>query len=251
MKRLLIALAGLTLSAAAFANEGGDLPFSFKPDTTNLPSVQRGARDYMAYCSGCHSMKHLRYSRIAQDLGIPEDMLKKNLMFTTDKIGEHIISSMPAEQSAIWFGRTPPDLTVETRARGADWVYSYLNSFYVDEARPVGVNNLVLPGASMPHVLWELQGWQIKPEAKAEGEHAEAAHGEGHHGGSGLELAQPGKLSPEEYKKFTADLTNFMVYAAEPGRNARVSLGPKVLLYLLVLTWLFYALKKEFWKDIH
>lgn len=249
MKRLLIALAGLTLSAAAFANEHA-LPFSFKPDTTNLPSVQRGARDYMAYCSGCHSMKHLRYSRIAQDLGIPEDMVKKNLMFTTDKIGEHIISSMPADASANWFGRTPPDLTVETRARGADWVYSYLNSFYIDESRPVGVNNLVLPGASMPHVLWELQGWQIKPEAKAEGEHAEAAHGEEHHG-SGLELAQPGKLSPEEYKKFTADLTNFMVYAAEPGRNARVSLGPKVLLYLLVLTWLFYALKKEFWKDIH
>ncbi len=250
MKRLLIALAGLTLSAAAFASEH-PLPFSFKPDTTNLPSVQRGARDYMAYCSGCHSMKHLRYSRIAQDLGIPEDLVKKNLMFTTDKIGDHILSSMPAEQSATWFGRTPPDLTLETRARGADWVYSYLNSFYIDESRPVGVNNLVLPGASMPHVLWELQGWQVKPEEKkAEGEHAEAAHGEEHHG-SGLELAQPGKLSPDEYKKFTADLTNFMVYAAEPGRNARVSLGPKVLLYLLVLTWLFYALKKEFWKDIH
>lgn len=250
MNRLLIALAGLTLSAAAFANEGAALPFSFKPDTTNLPSVQRGARDYMAYCSGCHSMKHLRYSRIAQDLGIPEDLVKKNLMFTTDKIGDHIMSSMPAEQSAAWFGRTPPDLTLETRARGADWVYSYLNSFYIDESRPVGVNNLVLPGASMPHVLWELQGWQVKPEEKAEGEHAEAAHGEEHHG-SGLELVQPGKLSPEEYKKFTADLTNFMVYAAEPGRNARVSLGPKVLLYLLVLTWLFYALKKEFWKDVH
>jgi len=249
MKRLFIALAGLTLSAAAFANEHA-LPFSFKPDTTNLPSVQRGARDYMAYCSGCHSMKHLRYSRIAQDLGIPEDLVKKNLMFTTEKIGEHIISSMPADQSKQWFGQTPPDLTVETRARGADWVYSYLNSFYVDESRPVGVNNLVLPGASMPHVLWELQGWQIKPEAKAEGEHAEAAHGEEHHG-SGLELAQPGKLTPDEYKKFTGDLTNFMVYAAEPGRNARVALGPKVLLYLLVLTWLFYALKKEFWKDIH
>lgn len=250
MKRLLIALAGLTLSAAAFANEGEALPFSFKPDTTNLPSVQRGARDYMAYCSGCHSMKHMRYSRIAQDLGIPEDLVKKNLMFTTEKIGDHILSSMPADASANWFGRTPPDLTVETRARGADWVYSYLNSFYIDDSRPVGVNNLVLPGASMPHVLWELQGWQVKAEEKkAEGEHAEAAHGEGH--GSGLELVQPGKLSPEEYKKFTADLTNFMVYAAEPGRNARISLGPKVLLYLLVLTWLFYALKKEFWKDVH
>lgn len=250
MKRLFIALAGLTLSASAMASGGHPLPFSFKPDTANLPSVQRGARDYMAYCSGCHSMKHLRYSRIAQDLGIPEDLVKKNLMFTTDKIGDHIISSMPVAQAQQWFGQAPPDLTVETRARGADWVYSYLNSFYVDETRPVGVNNLVLPGASMPHVLWELQGWQVKSAPKAEGEHAEAAgHGEEH--GTGLELAQPGKLSPAEYKKFTADMTNFMVYAAEPGRAQRIALGPKVILYLLVLTFLFYALKKEFWKDIH
>lgn len=244
MKRLIIALAGLTLSAAALANEGEKLPFSFKPDTGNVASVQRGARDFMAYCSGCHSMKHLRYSRIAQDLGIPEDLVKKNLMFTSDKIGDHIMTSMPEAQSKQWFGQTPPDLTVETRVRGADWVYSYLNSFYVDEARPLGVNNLVLPNASMPHVLWELQGWQGKPAATAEEGHAE-------HEGSGLELVQPGKLSPDDYQKFTADLTNFMVYAAEPGRAGRISLGVKVILYLLVLTALFYALKKEFWKDIH
>jgi ubiquinol-cytochrome c reductase cytochrome c1 subunit len=169
MKRFILALAGLTLSVAAVANEGEKLPFSFKPDTANLGSVQRGARDFMAYCSGCHSMKHLRYSRIAQDLGIPEELVKKNLMFTSDKIGDHIISSMPAEQSQHWFGQTPPDLTVETRVRGSDWVYSYLNSFYADDSRPLGVNNTVLPNASMPHVLWELQGWQVKPDAKAEG----------------------------------------------------------------------------------
>ena len=249
MKRLIIALAGLTLSVAAAANEGEALPFSFKPDTGNLASVQRGARDFMGYCSGCHSMKHLRYSRIAQDLDIPENLVKANLMFTSDKIGDHIITSMPAEQSQRWFGQTPPDLTVETRIRGADWVYSYLNSFYVDESRPLGVNNLVLPNASMPHVLWELQGWQAKPEAKAEQGKSEAAHGE--HEGGGLELVQPGKLSPDDYQKFTADLTNFMAYAAEPGRAARIALGPKVMLYLLVLTLLFYFLKKEFWKDIH
>jgi ubiquinol-cytochrome c reductase cytochrome c1 subunit len=248
MKRFIFALAGLTLSVAAIANEGETLPFSFKPDTGNLASVQRGARDFMGYCSGCHSMKHLRYSRIAQDLGISEDLVKKDLMFTTDKIGDHIITSMPAEQSKQWFGQTPPDLTVETRVRGADWVYSYLNSFYVDDSRPLGVNNLVLPNASMPHVLWELQGWQVKPDAKAEA----ARHEEGgEHEGTGLELAQPGKLSPGDYQKFTADLTNFMVYAAEPGRAGRVSLGGKVILYLLVLTALFYALKKEFWKDVH
>ena len=249
MKRLILALAGLSLSAAAIANEGAALPLEFKVDSGNIASVQRGARDFMGYCSGCHSMKHLRYSRIAQDLGIPEDMMKKNLMFTSDKIGDHIESSMPAEESKKWFGQTPPDLTLETRIRGADWVFNYLNTFYVDESRPLGVNNLVLPGVSMPHVLADLQGVQIKPEATkeaaAEGEHAE------HEGGTGLVLAHPGKLSPEQYEKFTGDLVNFMAYAAEPGRAQRLSMGPKVLLYLLVLTILCYMLKKEYWKDVH
>lgn len=252
MKRLILALAGLSLSAAAIANEGAALPLEFKVDSGNIPSVQRGARDFMAYCSGCHSMKHLRYSRIGQDLGIPDDLMKKNLMFTSDKIGDHIQSSMPADESKKWFGQTPPDLTLETRIRGADWVYNYLNTFYVDESRPLGVNNLVLPGVSMPHVLWELQGLQVKPAAAKEGEaDAEHAEHEGHEGGTGLELAHPGKLSPEEYEKFTGDLVNFMAYAAEPGRAERLAMGPKVLLYLLVLTVLCYLLKKEFWKDVH
>lgn len=250
MKRLILALAGLSLSAAAIANEGA-MPLEFKVDSGNIASVQRGARDFMGYCSGCHSMKHLRYSRIGQDLGIPDDLLKKNLMFTSDKIGDHILSSMPEAESAKWFGVTPPDLSVETRIRGADWVYNYLNTFYVDESRPLGVNNLMLPGAAMPHVLGELQGLQVKAAAPhaAEGEAAAEGHGEAH--GTGLELAHPGKLSPEEYEKFTGDLVNFMAYAAEPGRAERLSMGPKVLLYLLVLTILCYMLKKEFWKDVH
>ena len=251
MKRLILALAGLSLSVAALANEGAALPLEFKVDSGNIPSVQRGARNFMGYCSGCHSMKHLRYSRIGQDLGIPDDLMKKNLMFTSDKIGDHIQSSMPAAESAKWFGVTPPDLTVETRIRGADWVYNYLNTFYVDETRPLGVNNLMLPGVAMPHVLGELQGLQVKAAPKAtEGEAAQAeGHGELH--GTGLELAHKGTLSPEEYEKFTGDLVNFMAYAAEPGRAERLSMGPKVLLYLLVLTILCYLLKKEFWKDVH
>lgn len=251
MKRLILALAGFSLSAAAFANEGAALPLEFKVDSGNIPSVQRGARDFMGYCSGCHSMKHLRYSRIGQDLGIPDDLLKKNLMFTTDKVGDHILSSMPAEQSAKWFGQTPPDLSVETRIRGADWVFNYLNTFYVDESRPLGVNNLMLPGVGMPHVLANLQGLQVKPAAAKEGEAGEHAEHEGHAGGTGLELVHKGTMSPEEYEKFTGDLVNFMAYAAEPGRADRLSMGPKVLLYLLVLTVLCYLLKKEFWKDVH
>ena len=248
MKRILSSIAALLLSSTAWAAGGGPLPYSFEPDVGNLPSVQRGARNYMAYCSACHSMNLLRYSRIGEDLGIPEDILKANLMFTSDKPGDTITTAMPAE-SAAWFGRQPPDLTVNARARGPSWVYSYLMTFYLDPTRPAGVNNLVLAGASMPHVLWELQGWQVK----SEGDHA--ADGEGHGGGhgadTGLTLAQEGTLTPEEYEAFVADTVNFMAYAAEPGRAGRVGLGMKVMLFLLLFTVLAYLLKKEYWKDVH
>lgn len=248
MKRILFTLSAFLLSGAAVAAGGGPLPYSFEPDVGNLPSVQRGARNYMAYCSACHSMDLMRYSRIGEDLGIPEDILKANLMFTSDKPGDTITSAMPADATG-WFGRKPPDLSVNSRARGPSWVYSYLMTFYVDPARPAGVNNLVLPGASMPHVLWELQGWQVKADDAAH--HGEEGHGGGHGPDTGLTLAQAGTLSPEDYEGFVADTVNFMAYAAEPGRAGRVGLGSKVMLFLLLFTALAYLLKKEFWKDIH
>lgn len=249
MKRLLLAIAGLVLCGGASAAGGHALPYSYQADTSNLPSVQRGARNFMGYCSGCHSMKYLRYNRLGADLGIPEDLLKSSLMFTSEKPGEHIVSAMPADASKQWFGQTPPDLTLETRARGPSWVYSYLMTFYADASRPLGVNNLVLPGASMPHVLWELQGWQVKEEApQAEGD--AAAHEIEHHGPP-LKLVQPGALGEAEYRKFVGDLVNFMAYAAEPGKAARVSVGFKAMLYLFVLLVLCYLLKKEYWKDVH
>ena len=261
-----LAVAGLAfaLSGAAMAAGGHALPYSYVADVDNLPSVQRGAKVFMGYCSGCHSMKYLRYSRVGQDLKIPEDLLKANLMFTSDKVGDQILSSMPKAEGAKWFGQSPPDLTLETRARGESWVYSYLKSFYVDPTRPLGVNNLVLPGASMPHVLWEQQGWQHKVE-HAEHAGGEAASGEkkeageraaaeaegGHHGpASPFELIQPGVLEPREYDKFVGDLVNFMAYAAEPGRSHRQALGIKAIVYLLILLVFAYLLKKEFWKDI-
>ncbi|HSW11329.1 MAG TPA: cytochrome c1 [Solimonas sp.] len=250
IKSFLIAVA-LTAAAPAFASGGHALPFKFEPDPGNTQSAQRGARNFMNYCSGCHSMRHMRYGRVAQDLNIPEDLLKANLMFTSDKVGEPIKSSMPAEEAAKWFGQAPPDLTVETRMRGADWVYNFLMTFYVDGTKASGVNNLVLPGASMPHVLGDLQGWQVKAEEhKAEGEgHEEGGHGG--HAGPKFDLVQPGKLNPDEYKKFVADTVNFMHYAAEPGRNARVALGMKVMLFLFLFTFLAYLMKKEWWKDVH
>lgn len=236
--------AAALLPQAASANTGVSL-LHFSADSGNLPSVQRGARNFMAYCSGCHSLKYLRYERIGEDLKIPTDVLKKNLMFATDKVGDQIKVAMPAA-SGEWFGRVPPDLSLETRARGADWVYTYLLSFYLDDSRPMGVNNTVLAGASMPHVLWELQGWQKKAEHTAEG-----AHDGGHHEGSAFEQVSQGSLTPSEYQGFVTDLVNFMDYASEPGKQARIATGLKVMLYLFVLLGLAYLLKKEFWRDIH
>ncbi|MES2684916.1 MAG: cytochrome c1 [Pseudomonadota bacterium] len=244
---LLIGLAtGLVTAPAAFASGGGDHPY-FRVDTSNLAGLQRGARDFMSYCAGCHSMKYLRYNRVAQDLGLSEDQLKANLMFTTDKPGDPILSAMPKE-SADWLGAQPPDLSLTARSRGPAWISDYLQSFYVDASRPLGVNNTVLPGASMPHVLWELQGLQAKVEHHEPAADAHAAEG---HAAKKFELVQAGKLSPDEYKKFVADLTNFMVYAGEPSRNQRISTGWNVFIFLAIFLPIAYLLKKEYWKDIH
>ncbi len=240
-KSLALVLTGLLLAAPATRaqEEAKTLPFS--DNAGNTASVQRGARDFMAYCSGCHSLKYLRYNRIGQDLGISDDLLKQNLIFSGVKVGEPVISAMPAKPAEDWFGRVPPDLSLETKARSPEWVYSYLMGFYLDSTRPFGVNNLFLPNVAMPAVLGELQGWQVKED-----------EGKGEHEGLPLKLVQPGSMSPEEYKAFVTDLTNFMVYAAEPNAKERVSTGWNVLFYLIFLLLpLTYFLKKEFWRDVH
>jgi ubiquinol-cytochrome c reductase cytochrome c1 subunit len=241
MKRALILLLGLVASAPAFS-AGAPALLSYDADPGNRASLQRGARNFMNYCAGCHSLKFLRYNRLARDLGIPEELVESHLMFTSDPadtIHSPMLSAIPAT-SEDWFGQEPPDLSLTTRLRGANWVYSFLNTFYVDAAKPTGVDNLQLPGASMPHVLWSLQGWQELVEK-----------GDGRKVAPKFELVRPGELSPQEYRAFTADLTNFMIYAAEPGRADRISMGWKVMLYLLVLWGLAYLLKREYWKDVH
>lgn len=253
-----LALTGAMLVAGAAQAAGGHaMPYSFEPDTGNQASLQRGARNFMNYCSGCHSMQHLRYGRVGSDLGIPEDLLAENLMFTSGKPGDAILSSMPKAATG-WFGAMPPDLTLAARARGPQWVYNYLMTFYVDDKRPLGTNNLMLPGASMPNVLGALQGMQVKVEAPAaaEGHGEAAAEGHGEAAGHGahaapFKLAAKGELDEKEFQKFVADTVNFMVYAAEPGRLTRVGTGMKVILFLLLFTWLAYMLKREYWKDVH
>jgi ubiquinol-cytochrome c reductase cytochrome c1 subunit len=234
----LICLAGA--GPALHAQEVETLPFT--PHPGDLYSVQRGARDFINYCAGCHSMKYLRYNRLAQDLGIPEELVKKDLIFTGAKIGDPMQAALSPKLATQWFGRAPPDLSLEAEARGADWIYSYLQSFYLDPSRPYGVNNPYLPNLAMPDVLGALQGWQVLEKVTPGVPDAGAPH---------FKTIAPGSMTGEQFRDFVADLTNFMVYAAEPVRAERVRLGWSVLVYLVILTVLFYLLKKEFWRDVH
>lgn len=226
------------------AEEGESLPNS-GADIKDVKSLQRGARNYMNYCSGCHSLKYLRYNRMAKDLQIPESELATNLMFTTDKPFDPVISSMPPDAET-WFGKQPPDLTLIARMRGVDYIYAYLKDYYVDKTRPWGVNNLVLPGSGMPAVLSELQGLQ-KPVFKNEPDE----HGSATMVLVGVEPMSAGALKPEEYDQFVRDIANFLDYAGEPIKAKRQSMGVYVILFLLVFFAFAFLLKKEYWKDIH
>jgi ubiquinol-cytochrome c reductase cytochrome c1 subunit len=231
-------------SGVAMAEEGEIALQDAGTDIKNTDSLQRGARNFMNYCSGCHSLKYLRYNRLAADLKIPESELV-NLMFTSDKAVDTVNSAMPKDSES-WFGKQPPDLSLMARARGLDYLYSFLKGFYLDKTRPWGVNNLYLPSAAMPDVLAERQGLQ-KPVFKNE---------QDERGGSrmvlvGVESMTPGSMKPEEYDQFVRDIVNFLDYAAEPVKEKRQSLGVFVTLFLLVFFVFAYLLKKEYWKDVH
>jgi ubiquinol-cytochrome c reductase cytochrome c1 subunit len=248
-KRLIliaVALFGMALSVGvAQAEEGeGSLPHA-GTDINNVESLQRGARNFMNYCSGCHSLKYVRYNRIAKDLEIPESELQANLMFTSQKLFDTVNSSMPAD-AEVWFGKQPPDLSLMARARSVDYIYGFLKGFYVDKARPWGVNNLVLPATSMPAVLSSLQGTQ-KPVYKSEKDE----HGSDTMVLVGAEPMTAGALKPEEYDQFVRDIANFLDYAGEPIKAKRQSMGIFVILFLLVFFAFAYMLKKEYWKDVH
>lgn len=240
----LLAAAGTALlfSAAALASGGGSLQQAGN-DLTDRASLQRGAQAYMSYCSGCHSLKYLRYSRMAEDLALTEDQVMANLNFTGAKVGEQIHVSMSKEQGDKWFGKMPPDLSLIARVRGTDWIYTYLKSFYLDESRPLGWNNKLFPNASMPNPLWELQGLQHaefgEPDAAGE-RHPER-----------LVVTSPGHVQPAEFDQTVRDITNFLEYAGEPAVLKRQSMGVWVVLFLALLAFLAYLLKNEYWKDVH
>ena len=237
-----LAFALIAGSASVQASEEGGLPHA-GTNVQDQASLQRGAKLFFNYCVGCHSLKYMRYERIASDLGLTEQDVMQNLNFTGAKFGETVVSHMPAESAAKWFGKAPPDLSLEVRAKGADWVYAYLNSFYLDPSRPVGWNNTVFPNASMPFPLWELQGLQtaeMKPAKAGEDPAVEK-----------LVLSQPGKLTPAQFQQATRDLTTFLEYASEPAALQRHHYGIWVLLFLAFFTLLAAMLKKEYWKDVH
>lgn len=234
---LLVLLPGLVLAAG-----GGVHLDKADIDLHNQQSLQRGAKVFVNYCLSCHSAQFQRYNRMARDIGLTDNQVIENLMFASDKVGSTMTVAMSRADGKNWFGAAPPDLSLTARSRGVDWLYTYLRSFYVDETRPFGVNNVVFPSVGMPHVLWELQGVQ------------KAVYKKDEHGKDvidRLEIVEPGKLTPVEYDQTVRDLVGFLSYVSEPVQLERKALGVKVILFLLVLLVVAYLLKKEYWKDVH
>lgn len=239
MRNLKKLFAALLLAPTLALAAGASIQLDKAPDVSqDKAALQNGAKLFVNYCLNCHAASQLRYNKLL-DLGLTEAQIKDNLMFTTDKIGEQMTIAMRPAEAKKWFGAAPPDLTLIARARasadgsGADWLYTYLRTFYRDEARPTGWNNVIFANVGMPHILNELQGVQVLSE-----DHK-------------LKLAVPGKLSPVEYDKQIADLVGFLVWMGEPHADLRKQLGIAVLVFLGILFVLSYALKKEYWKDIH
>lgn len=209
-------------------------------------SLQRGAKYFVNYCLGCHALSYMRYSRLGKDLGLADNQVTENLMFSANKIGEPMKIAMSPDDAEIWFGTVPPDLSVVARARGADWLYTYLRGFYTDPSRPFGVNNRVFKDVAMPNVLAHLQGPQQAVYVETMGH-----DGKPHKQLSHLEATAPGEMNTAEYDTLVRDLVNFLEYTGEPAKLVRTELGIKVLLFLLVFFVLAYLLKQEYWKDVH
>lgn len=242
-RKLAAVAAGLLISTSALASGGGNLQQS-GADLGDPASLQRGAALYMNYCAGCHSLKYMRYSRIGEDLGLTEDEVMANLNLTGAKYGETVLTALTPAHASEWFGKMPPDLSVISRVRGSDWIYTYLKSFYLDESRPLGWNNTLFPNASMPNPLWQLQGLQHAEYGKPD-----PATGEAHV--ERLVLKQPGSADAAKFDQVARDITAFLEYVGEPAALKRQSLGVWVILFLAAFTFLAWLLKKEYWKDVH
>lgn len=244
--------AAVMLTPVMASAAGGGVALDDAPiDINDKESLRRGAKAFADYCYSCHAASFMRFNRIAKDLEMSEDEVREMMIHTRGKkgdptkIGELMKVSMTDDYAKEAFGTAVPDLSLTARARGADWVYTYLRGFYTDPYRPTGFNNTVFPDVGMPNVLWSLQGVQDPVYKKVVHDDVEVEEMDG------FKLVQAGTMTTEEYDAFAADLTNFMVYLAEPVQAERRSLGWKVLLFLVIFFFFAYALKKEYWKDVH
>jgi ubiquinol-cytochrome c reductase cytochrome c1 subunit len=242
MKRILLVLC--CLPALAYG-VGPQVRLDAAPaDPGDVVSLQHGVRTFVSYCLNCHGAKFMRYSRLT-DLGLSEQQIKDYLLYTDNKVGQTMDVAMESKDAKKWFGAVPPDLSVIARSRGADWLYTYLRSFYRDSSRPTGWDNLVFHQVGMPHVLYELQGVQVLKTVESTD-----AHGHKHFAQQ-LELKEPGVLSRAEYDRLVADLVNFLAYMGEPAATFRVRVGIIVVLFLAVFLFIAYLLKRSYWKDVH
>ncbi len=251
MRKIFFLIIFWSVSFSALAAGNGHPLDKASINLSDKASLQRGAKYYVNFCLGCHALGYLRYNRLGRDLGLTDRQVEENLIFTYDdegsptKVGELMTIAMDKLYAEEAFGVVPPDLTLIARSRGADWLYTYLRTFYVDESKIWGVNNAVFPNVGMPHVLWELQGLQ-----KAITEETIDEQGNAHQTIVDFELVRAGSLNPEEYDQVVLDLTNFLAYAAEPARLQRYKTGAWVIAFLLLLSFVTYLLKKEYWRDI-
>ncbi|MGQ0429689.1 MAG: cytochrome c1 [Gammaproteobacteria bacterium] len=243
--RLLATLALGGLAAAAQAATTGWPLQEAETDVGNLASLQRGARNFVNYCLGCHSAQYMRYSQLAEDLALTEQELRDNLMFTGERIYDPMLSAMPAAKAHEWFGNAPPDLSLIARSRGVDYVYTFLKSFYVDATRPTGANNALLANTVMPNVLAVRQGEQLPRYEDVPGPDGKPVRQL-----VALDPGAPGEMTAPEFDGFVRDTVAFLEYVAEPAKAERKSLGVWVLMFLLMFTAFAYFLYKEYWKDV-
>jgi ubiquinol-cytochrome c reductase cytochrome c1 subunit len=250
LKKLVAAL--VLVPAFALAAEVS-FPLHSAPDhTRDLSALQNGAKLFVNYCLNCHSASAMRYNRM-QDIGLTEQQIKDNLLFASDKVGDLMTVSMTAKDAKVWFGAAPPDLSLIARARssgagpGSDWLYTYLRTFYKDDTRPIGWNNMVFPNVGMPHALWELQGVR---EARFVDEKDPHDPTKTVHKFAGFEQVKPGKLSTLEYDTAIADLVSFMSWMSEPVQSKRRQLGVWVLLFMGIFMVLAWRLNASYWKEV-
>ncbi|MFQ3230989.1 cytochrome c1 [Reinekea sp.] len=251
IKNILTAIAISLLSTAALAAGGNVQLDHMKPDMSDKVSMQEGLRTYMDYCAACHSLGFARYNRVARDLEIPEDIMMSQIAFAQDaKFGDLMKFAMTEKDGKAWFGAAPPDLTMVTRVRGVDWVYSYMRGFYKDDSRPYGVNNTVFKDVGMPHVLIGLQGLcAVKPD-HVDHNAVDPLTGDALHSDACSSYKQEGSLNAHEYDEVVYNLVNFLNYMAEPYQQERKILGWKVLAFLLVLFVFATLLQRELFKDL-